>query len=323
MSTALPSTDRTTPSSSVARQRPGAPVVQTSGLGKRYGSTWALRGLDLRIEPGEVFGYLGPNGAGKTTTLRLLLGLLRPSEGSAVVCGHDTWRDSVAVRRRVGYLPGEGGTYPRLTGQQHLDYLCALRGMTSQRRAHELAERFHLDLGRRAGELSRGNRQKLAVVLAMMAPTDLLVLDEPTSGLDPLAQQEFHRCIREQAGAGGAVLLSSHVLAEVQQMADRVGVLREGRLIAVEGLEALRARSMHHVRATTGHPVDEADFTGLPGVRDVVVDGLAFSCSAPESALDGLVKTLARYPVRDLTCTEAELEEAFLEYYTGGGDDAR
>ncbi|WP_406832303.1 ABC transporter ATP-binding protein [Pedococcus sp. KACC 23699] len=297
-------------------------MVRTAGLGKRFGSTWALRDLDLQIEPGEVFGYLGPNGAGKTTTLRLLLGLLRPSTGSAVVCGHDAWSEPVAVHRKVGYLSGEGGTYPRLTGQQHLDHLGALRGVPSQRRAHELAERFDLDLGRQAAELSRGNRQKLALVLAMMAPTELLVLDEPTSGLDPLAQQEFHLCVREQADAGGAVLLSSHVLAEVQRMADRVGVLREGRLVAVEGLDALRARSMHHVRATLDAPPQAVDFGALPGVRDLVVKGCEISCNAPESALDGLVKALALYPVRDLTCTEAELEEAFLGFYTGGDHDA-
>ena len=181
---------------------------------------------------------------------------------------------------------------------------------------------FDLDLTRRGGELSRGNRQKLALVLAMMAPVDLLVLDEPTSGLDPIAQQEFQRCLREQTEAGGAVLLSSHVLAEVQRVADRVGVLRAGRLVAVEGLEALRARSLHHVRATLGTPVDEAEFAALEGVRDLVVDGYELTCKAPEAALDGVVKALGRHHVRDLTCTEAELEEAFLGYYTGGGDDA-
>jgi ABC-2 type transport system ATP-binding protein len=296
--------------------------VQTTGLGKRYGSFWALQELDLRIEPGEVFGYLGPNGAGKTTTLRLLMGLLRPSAGHALVCGHDTWQDSVAVRRAVGYLAGEGATYPRLTGQQHLDYLGALRGLASQRRAHELAERFDLDLARRGDELSRGNRQKLALVLAMMAPVELLILDEPTSGLDPLAQKEFQLCVREHAESGGSVLLSSHVLAEVQRVADRVAVLREGRLVAVEGLESLRARSLHHVRATLGAPVDRAEFAAVDGVRDLVVDGNEFACKAPEASLDGVVKALSRHHVHDLACTEAELEEAFLGYYTGGGDDA-
>ncbi|GAB3448910.1 ABC transporter ATP-binding protein [Phycicoccus ginsengisoli] len=323
MSTGSPPTVRTPVTAPPVSRRTEEPVVRTTGLGKRYGSFWALQELDLQIEPGEVFGYLGPNGAGKTTTLRLLMGLLRPTAGHALVCGHDAWQDSVSVRRSVGYLPGEGATYPRLTGQQHLDYLGSLRGLASQQRAHELAERFDLDLTRRGGELSRGNRQKLALVLAMMAPVELLVLDEPTSGLDPMAQQEFQRCVREHADSGGAVLLSSHVLAEVQRVADRVAVLREGRLVAVEGLEALRARSLHHVRATLGTAVDPAEFAAVEGVRDLVVDGHDLTCKAPESSLDGVVKALSRHHVRDLACTEAELEEAFLGYYTGGGDDAR
>ena len=322
MSTGSPPTVRTPATAPEVAPRAQEPVVQTSGLGKRYGSFWALRDLDLRIEPGEVFGYLGPNGAGKTTTLRLLMGLLRPTTGSALVCGHDAWADSVAVRRRVGYLSGEGGIYPRLTGEQHLEFLGSLRGLRHHGRARELAERFDLDLSRRGGELSRGNRQKLALVLAMMAPVDLLVLDEPTNGLDPMAQQEFKRCVREQAQAGGAVLLSSHVLAEVQRVADRVAVLRQGRLVAVEGLEALRARSLHHIRATLATPVDPAEFAAVEGVRDLSVQGHDLVCKAPEASLDGVVKALSRHRLRDLTCTEAELEEAFLGYYTGGGDDA-
>ncbi|GAB3055566.1 ABC transporter ATP-binding protein [Intrasporangium mesophilum] len=297
----------------------GELLLETSGLGKRFGRSWALRGLSLAIERGEVFGYLGPNGAGKTTTIRLLLGLLRPTAGSAAVCGHDAWRDSVAVRRRVGYLPGEPATYGRMTGRQHVEYLSRLRGQPWFPRADELAARLVLDLDRPARDLSRGNRQKLALVLALMPPVDLLVLDEPTSGLDPLAQQEFHVLLREHAASGGAVLLSSHVLSEVQRVADRVGVLRSGELIAVDRLDQLRSRSLHHIHATFEDPVDAADFASLPDVRDVMVADHTMTCSAPEDALDSVVKALGRHTLRDLTCTEAELEETFLAYY-GTGD---
>jgi ABC-2 type transport system ATP-binding protein len=297
-------------------------LVDTSGLGKRFGSSWALRELDLQIQRGEVFGYLGPNGAGKTTTIRLLLGLLRPTAGAALVCGHDAWSDSVSVRRTVGYLPGEPASYGRMTGRQHIEYLSHLRGERWFQRADVLAERLALDLARPARDLSRGNRQKLSLVLAMMAPVELLVLDEPTSGLDPLAQQEFQTLLREHTQAGGSVLLSSHVLSEVQRVADRVGVLRAGTLVAVDRLDALRSRSLHHLHATFEDEVREAELAGLPGVRDLVVADHTVTCSAPEVALDQIVKALSRHTIRDLTCTEAELEETFLAYYGAEDHDA-
>jgi ABC-2 type transport system ATP-binding protein len=292
-----------------------APVVETQGLTKSYGRTLALRDLDLRIETGEVFGYLGPNGAGKTTTLRLLMGLLRPSCGQARVLGMDTWGDSVRVHRDVGYLPGEPAFYRRMTGMQHLEYLAHLRGDRHARHGRELAGRLDLDLSRPATSLSKGNRQKLAVVLAMMSRPRLLLLDEPTSGLDPLMQQEFQALLREHTGTGGSVLLSSHVLAEVQRLADRIGVVRAGRLIAVERLEALRAKSLHHVTATFADRVDPADFTGLPGVRDLQLADGTLRCSTPQSSLDALLKQVSRHRVVDFECAEAELEETFLTYY--------
>jgi ABC-2 type transport system ATP-binding protein len=299
----------------------GPAIVATHGLTKRYGSTLALRDLDLEIERGEVFGYLGPNGAGKTTTLRLLMGLLKPTAGSAEIEGRDTWRDSVAVRRGVGYLSGEPALYGRMTGAQHVEFLGHVRGEPTSARATALAERLSLDLTRRAQELSKGNRQKLALVLAMMAGPNILILDEPTGGLDPLAQQEFHALLREHTSRGGTVLLSSHVLSEVQRIADRVGVLREGRLIAVDRLDHLRERSLHHIRATFVDAVSPDAFAALE-VRDLRVEDHTLACSAPAAALDGLLKEVSLHTVVDFECAEAELEETFLAYYTEGGPDA-
>lgn len=293
----------------------GTSIVRTHGLTKHYGHTLALRDLDLEVERGEVFGYLGPNGAGKTTTLRLLMGLLRPTSGSAEIDGLDTWRQSVDVRRRVGYLSGEPALYGKLTGAQHVDYLGHLRGEDGTAAAGRYAERLDLDLTRPARELSKGNRQKLALVLALMSQPTLLVLDEPTGGLDPLAQQEFYAILHEHTAVGRSVLLSSHVLSEVQRVADRVGVLREGRLIAVDRLANLRERSLHHIRATFADDVEQGDFATLPGLRDLKVDDHSFSCSAPESALDAVIKEVGRHTVVDFECAEAELEETFLAYY--------
>jgi ABC-2 type transport system ATP-binding protein len=293
----------------------GTSIVRTHGLTKHYGHTVALRDLDLEVARGEVFGYLGPNGAGKTTTLRLLMGLLRPTRGAAEVDGLDTWRQSVEVRRRVGYLSGEPALYGKLTGAQHVDYLGHLRGEDSTATAERYAERLDLDLTRPSRELSKGNRQKLALVLALMSQPPLLVLDEPTGGLDPLAQQEFYAILRETTAEGRSVLLSSHVLSEVQRVADRVGVLREGRLIAVDSLANLRERSLHHIRATFADDVDQGVFARLPGLRDVHVEDHSFSCSAPESALDAVIKEVSRHTVVDFECAEAELEETFLAYY--------
>jgi ABC-2 type transport system ATP-binding protein len=239
-------------------------VVRTRALTKCYRGVRALADLELSIAAGEVFGYLGPNGAGKTTTLRLLMGSIRPTSGSATVLGLDAWQDSVALHRRVGYLPSDTALYDRLTGKQHIRYFLHLRGNSDTGHAIELAGRLELDLKRPVRVLSKGNRQKLAIVLALMSRPSLLILDEPTSGLDPLVQQSFHALLREHTSNGGSVLLSSHVLGEVQRIADRIGVLRAGKLIAVEQLEVLRGRALHHVTANFGRPVDPASSTGCP-----------------------------------------------------------
>ena len=291
-------------------------VVRLVGLTKDYGRRRALDRVDLSVEQGEVFGYLGPNGAGKTTTIRLLLGLLRPTGGRAEVFGLDAWRDSVRIHARTGYLPGDAGLYDRLTGHDIVDYYAGLRRHPGDiLSAIRLAERFDLDLGRRVRALSRGNRQKLAVVLAFMSSPDLAVLDEPTSGLDPIAQQEFHQLVRETTDRGGTVLLSSHVLDEVQRMADRVGIIRAGCLIAVERLEELRAKALHRVVARLAGPVDVASFARVAGLRDLSLEDGVLRCGVPEASIDAVVKALAGYRVVDLSITEADLEEMFLTFY--------
>ncbi|MBF6354233.1 ABC transporter ATP-binding protein [Nocardia higoensis] len=293
-------------------------VVLTDRLTKSYGRLVALREVDLRIERGEVFGYLGPNGAGKSTTLRVLMGMLRPTAGRAELFGMDAWSAAVAVHRRVGYVPGELALYPRMTGRQHIDYLRNLRRDRDRKYADTLATRLDLQLDKPVRALSKGNRQKLALVLAVMSRPELLILDEPTGGLDPLVQLEFYAILREHTATGGTVLLSSHVLSEVQRVADRVGVLREGRLVAVERLEDLQEKSLHHVVAEFAHPVDATDFQHLGGLRDIVIEGTTLRCSAPQSALDALIKHVARHTLVDFECAEASLDETFLALYGSG-----
>lgn len=289
-------------------------AVQAEGLTKFYGRHRGLEGLDLTVEAGEVFGYLGPNGAGKTTTIRLLLDLIRPTSGRVRVLDLDPRADGVAVRRRVGYLPGELALNGRERAADLLRFLAAARGGVAWRRVTDLADRLELDLSRRVRALSKGNKQKLGLVQAFMHDPELLILDEPTSGLDPLMQQEFLELVREARGAGQTVFMSSHVLAEVQQAADRVGIVRDGRLVAVERVESLGKRAVRRVEVHFDAPVPAAEFAGLPGVTGVEVAGPVLRCTV-DGRLDPLVKAAARHTVVDLVSTEPDLEETFLSYY--------
>jgi ABC-2 type transport system ATP-binding protein len=297
------------------------PVIRLEALTKFYGRQRGVVDLDLEVYPGEVFGYLGPNGAGKTTTIRLLLDLIRPTRGRATVLGGDPRADGPRLRREVGYLAGDPALYRKMTGRQLLTYLGHLRGMPGLGPAEEMAARLELDLDRPIGDLSRGNRQKVAVVQALMHSPRLLVLDEPTAGLDPLMQREFYRLVAEAKAEGRTVFLSSHVLSEVERIADRVGIVREGRLVVVEGLEALKAKALRRLEIHFGGPVPRDEFAALPGVQDVVVENGLLSCTAVGS-IDRLVKAAARYEVTNLAVHEADLEELFLRYYEGAGDAA-
>ncbi len=297
------------------------PVIRLEGLTKFYGRHRGVLDLDLAVYPGEVFGYLGPNGAGKTTTIRLLLDLIRPTRGRAVVLGGDPRADGLRLRREVGYLAGDPALYRKMTGRQLLTYLGRLRGMNGLGPARQIAERLELDLERPIGDLSRGNRQKVALVQALMHSPRLLFLDEPTAGLDPLMQREFYRLVAEAKREGRTVFLSSHVLSEVERIADRVGIVREGRLVVVEGLEELKAKALHRLEIHFAGPVPREEFTALAGVQDVVVEDGVLGCTAVGS-IDGLVKAAARYEVTNVVSHEADLEELFLRYYEGAGDAA-
>jgi ABC-2 type transport system ATP-binding protein len=290
-------------------------AIETDGLTKRYGASRGIENVSMTVRRGEVFGFLGSNGAGKTTTIRTLLDLLHPTGGSARIFGLDSRRDSTAIRARLGNLSGDFQYDPRLSGRDLLGFLADLRGMDDLGRGPVLAERFHADLDRRLGELSHGNRQKIGLIQALFHEPELLVLDEPTSGLDPLMQEEFLAVVAEERERGATVFLSSHELDEVERVCDRVGVIREGELVAVEEVERLTRRSYRHVRVEFSEPVDPATFAALPGVSDVRPDGPAAIRFRVSGDLDPIVKAAARHTVRDLELTYPSLEEIFLTLY--------
>ena len=293
------------------------PVLEIVRLVKRYGAVEAVRGIDLAIERGEIYGFLGPNGAGKSTTIRCLLGLLTPTEGSIRVFGLDAGTDGVAIRRRVTYAPGELRLPERLTAAQFITSIGRLRGGFDPARRDALAERLKLDLNRPMHELSSGNRRKVAIVLAFLGNAELLVLDEPTGGLDPLMQREFIDLLREAREAGATVFLSSHVLSEVQRVADRVGVLREGRLVASGTIDEFRGRARSRVEVFFDDPPPAADLMALPGLVDPRVTGQRFTATL-SGPIGPLLSLLARHEVASMLVEEPDLEEAFLDLYGGG-----
>ncbi|HET7856016.1 MAG TPA: ABC transporter ATP-binding protein [Gaiellaceae bacterium] len=297
-----------------------APAIETRGLTKFYGRNRGIEDLDLRVERGEVFGYLGPNGAGKTTTIRLLLNLIRPTRGSISVVGLDARGQSLDVRRRTGYLPGELKLPDRSSARGFVHHLARLRGGVDDGSIAGLADRIDLDLDRRIGDLSKGNKQKVGLVAAFMHDPELLILDEPTSGLDPFRQRDVLELIRERAAAGRTVFLSSHELDQVEHVAGRVGIVRDGRLIAVEAMADLKERAIHRVEVRFEHPLEGLDrLRDVPGVREVSTDGAVIRLDV-EGSMDALVKELAKLPVHALTSETPELEEIFLSFY--GGPDA-
>jgi len=295
-------------------------------LTKSYGKNRGVADLELEVEPGCVFGFLGPNGAGKTTTIRVLLDLIRPTSGRALVFGLDSRRESMAIRRRSGYLPGELSLYGRLTGDETLRYFANLRGVVDPSSRRALCERLDFDTAKKVADLSTGNKRKLGLIQALMHRPELLILDEPTAGLDPLVQHEFYHLIEEARESGQTVFLSSHNLPEVQRVCDRVAFVREGELVAVEDVAALTGRAVREVEVTFAAPVPAAAFEAVEGVTSVTANGAGpgggLSAAGARTlrltvsgSLDATVKMLARYEVVTMSSRELDLEDVFLAFY--------
>lgn len=306
-----------------------ADAIEARGLTKRYGAATALDGLDLSVGEGAVFGVIGPNGAGKTTTMRLLLDLIRPTSGSVSVLGSDPRAGGPELRKRIGYLPGELRLEGRVTGRALLSHYARISGPISDNAIQDLADRLGLDLDRQVRTLSKGNKQKLGLVQAFMHTPPLLVLDEPTSGLDPLVQQEFLTMVGEARAAGQTVFLSSHVLSEIQQAADTVAILRQGRIVTVSSVDALRQTAVRQVRAgfagVSATDLEEA-LRRIPNLTDLVAtDGEAVTevTGTVTGDIDLFVKTIARFSVADLAIEEPDLEESVLRLYRAEASDAK
>lgn len=300
---------------------PNTPVIQTEQLSKTYQrsrreAVYALKGLNLSVQQGEIFGYLGPNGAGKTTTIRLLLDLIRPTSGRVLLFGQDARAQSVPLHRRIGFLPGELNLWKHFSGQQVIDYVGKLRGGVDAAYVRGLADRLQLDTGLKVRSYSSGNRRKLGLVLALMNRADLLIMDEPTGGFDPLMQQTFNEMMREVKAEGRTVFLSSHVLSEVQAICDRVGILRGGELKAVESVSSLVHTDFQWVTLRFGQPVAAGVLERVPGVSQVTVveNGLRLRMAGD---FDPLLRALSPYYVKEVITEEPTLEEIFLTYYSG------
>jgi ABC-2 type transport system ATP-binding protein len=291
-------------------------TIATENLTKDYNGARGIRDVTLAIAEGEIFGFLGPNGAGKTTTIRVLMGMLHPTSGSAHIFGFDCWSQATAVKRLVGYLPGEFSFDPGLTGAQILTYLGNLRGGVDKQYLRQLIERLELDPSKRFREYSRGNKQKVGLVQAFMHRPRLLVLDEPTGGLDPLNQQTFYDLVKETHAAGATFFLSSHILPEVEHICQRVGIIREGQLVTVDQVSALKDLRQHIVEITFPIPVAPEDFATLPGVREVQAtnDGLGLLLTVTGDLRD-ILQAAARHEATNLVSHEPSLEEVFLRFY--------
>ena len=288
-------------------------AISISGLVKTFGPTRALDGLDLEVRTGEVHGFLGPNGAGKTTTLRILLGLLRSDAGRAELLGGDPWRDAVALHRRLAYVPGDVTLWPSLSGGEVIDLLGRLRGGLDPTRRAGLLERFDLDPRKKARTYSKGNRQKVALIAALASDVELLLLDEPTAGLDPLMEAAFREVVADERHSGRTVLLSSHILAEVEALCDRVSIIRAGRIVESGTLAELRHLTRTSITAELASPPD--GLAALPGVHDLQVDGTRVRLQVDTAQLDEVLKHLSTAGVRGLVSQPPTLEELFLRHY--------
>jgi ABC-2 type transport system ATP-binding protein len=292
-------------------------AIVVSGLHKSYGSTHALDGLDLQVATGEVHGFLGPNGAGKSTTIRVLLSLLRPDDGDASLLGGDPWHDAAKLHRRLAYVPGDVNLWPNLTGGEVIDLLGRLRGGLDQKKRDDLLRRFDLDPTKKGRTYSKGNRQKVALVAALASDVELLILDEPTSGLDPLMEEVFRQCIEEDRHRDRTVLLSSHILSEVEALCDRISIIRRGKVVETGTLAELRHLTRTSIQAELASSPN--GIAQLPGVHGLEIDGNKVRCEVDSALLDGLMKQLAASGIKSLVAQPPTLEELFLRHYE---DDA-
>lgn len=299
-------------------------IIEVDNLTKSYGSKRGIIDVSFQVEEGEVFGFLGPNGAGKTTTIRTLMALLKADAGTARIAGLDIWQESVAIKKIVGYLPGEPALDPNLTGGQILEYFANLRGGVDQTYLKELIGRFELDPSRRFRHYSSGNKRKVVLIQAFMARPRLLILDEPTNGLDPINQHEFTRLVEEARAGGQTVFLSSHILSEIEQTCNRVGIIREGRLVQVGSVAELRGIKHYEITVTFAENVPAAAFTALPGVEQVeTLDSGRTLRVAVAGSPDAVIKAAAQHPIVNLISNEPSLEEIFMRFYQGDGAAAR
>ncbi len=289
-------------------------VIQTEQLSKSYGPFRGIVGVDLAVNQGEIFGFLGPNGAGKTTTIRVLLDLIRPSSGRATVFGIESSADPVGIHRRIGYLPGEFTLYDRLTGAETIEYFANLRGNVEKAYSDSLVERLQLDTSRRFREYSKGNKQKVGLVCAIQHKPELLILDEPTAGLDPLVQQTFNQILFEARAEGRTVFLSSHIISEVERTCDRVAIIREGRIVRLDTVDAIRDLAAHEVELRFADPVPASAFAAIPGVSNLVEEGRTIRMRVT-GPIAPIVQLAGRHELVDFVSREPSLEEVFLSEY--------
>ncbi len=301
----------------------GNPVIKLENLTKHYGEIVGIQDLSLEVTEGEVFGLLGPNGAGKTTTIRLILDFIRPTSGKATVFGLSPRSDGTDIRRRVGYLPGDFVTYDHMTGATVTEYFTHLRGSDPVKLV-ALCERYKLDLSRKIGQLSKGNKQKIGLVQAFMNDPDLLILDEPTAGLDPLLQYEFQKMVHEEKVQGKTIFMSSHVMSEVEATCDRVGIIREGKLATIDTVSHLTELSLWTAKIVFTQPVPSDTFNNLPGITVTnQTDNRTYNLSiSGEGAMDSLIKTVAKHSVQTFESQHASLEDAFLKHYSGEASES-
>ncbi|MDC3411939.1 ABC transporter ATP-binding protein [Terrihalobacillus insolitus] len=292
-------------------------VLQVNNLAKSFGKVTALNGVNMEVNEGEVFGFIGPNGAGKSTTIRVLLGILKATEGEAKIFGKDAWSEAVEIHKRIAYVPGDVNLWPNLTGGEVIDLFVKLRGGNKKSRREELLKKFDLDPSKKCGAYSKGNRQKVALVAAFSLDADLYILDEPTSGLDPLMEQVFQQCVMEAKRAGKSVLLSSHILSEVEKLCDRVGIIRQGKIIETGTLEELRHLTRTNLLVETKEPITHLH--ELKGIHDMEEKGRALSFQVDTEELGAVMKRVSQFGIVKLESTPPTLEDLFMRHYEGKG----